>query len=242
MNTNLAPQFALQRLQTRFSWWRSFHGDAELPADLADALWHSPQTVMAKSEPLRKVGVRSTVRLNWGDRQFVIKHYVEPTFRHTLKQTVTRSRAWRTWSTAHRLADAGVATPRPVACLENRFGPFRGDSYLMYPYVEGCTLRSYLGCEEPAGKPVIEAIREQLVEFWSRLKQLRVSLADTNLQNFIVGDAGRLWVIDVDKARFHRVAYLASRHHERAWTQLTRSARRTGDQALEFVDGLRGRL
>jgi hypothetical protein len=87
-----------------------------------------------------------------------------------------------------------------------------------------------------------DAIRDQLVEFWARLKQLRVSLADTNLKNFIVGKAGRLWVIDVDKVRFHRLAYVASRNHQRAWTQLARSANKTGGSARQLISELRGRL
>ena len=226
----------------RRHWLRVAYLDATLPAELLDALWRAPQSVVAEGESLRKVGARSTVRLHWQGRSFVLKHYVEPTIRHALKQNVWRSRARTTWLAAHKLAEAGIATPRPVACIENRFGPFRGDSYLMYPYVEGETLRSYLGCEDAWVRPLTGQIREQLVEFWARLKQLRVSLADTNLKNFIVGNAGRLWVIDVDKVRFHRLAYVASRHHERAWSQLIRSANKTGSSAKQLINELRGRL
>ena len=233
---------AQQTFLIRRSWLRVAYIDANLRGDLADALWRAPELVVAQGEPLRKVGARSTVRLQWLAQQFVLKHYVEPTFRHALKQNISRSRARTTWLAAHKLADAGIATPRPVACIENRLGPFRGDSYLMYPYVEGQTLRSYLGCEELEARPLVAEISGQLLDFWNRLKQLRVSLADTNLKNFIVGDAGRLWVIDVDKVRFHRIAYVASRNYERAWQQFARSANKTGGTAGRFVSELQGRL
>jgi thiamine kinase-like enzyme len=53
---------------------------------------------------------------------------------------------------------------------------------------------------------------------------LRASLADTNVGNFIVCPGGRLWVIDLDKACFHRLAFTAARQQQRAWEQLLRSA------------------
>lgn len=237
LNSEL-PDFVVLRR----SWLRVAYLNSTLPSDLADALWKSPHSVVAKGESLRKVGARSTVRLDWHGQSFVLKHYVEPTMRHALKQNVWRSRARTTWLAAHKLIGAGIATPQPVACIENRLGPFRGDSYLMYPYVEGETLRSYLGPDDAIVRPLTSHIREQLVEFWTRLKQLRVSLADTNLKNFIVGTAGRLWVIDVDKVRFHRLAYVAFLHHERAWSQLTRSANKTGGSARQLINELRGRV
>ena len=62
------------------------------------------------------------MRLPVHSQSLVLKHYVEPSRRHALKQMVLPSRAWKTWDFSHRLADSGVATPRPVACIENRWG------------------------------------------------------------------------------------------------------------------------
>lgn len=228
-----------ESIPARRSWWRVAYLNAMLPEDLREVLWRS---AIAAGEPLRHGGARSTVRLRWSNRSYVVKHYVEPTLRHSIKQNIARSRARTTWLTAHRLADAGIATPRPVACIENRFGPFRSDSYLIYPYVEGQTLRSYLGCEESAARPLVAELHDQLVEFWFRLKQLRISLGDSNLRNFIIGNGGQLWVIDVDKARFHRMDYVAARRYERGLHQLKRSAGKTGGMARRFVEDLHGRL
>jgi hypothetical protein len=60
---------------------------------------------------------------------------------------------------------------------------------------------------------------------WRRLKELRVSLGDTNLSNFIVSPVGQLWVIDLDKARFHRLSYVAARNQQIRWQQLLRGVR-----------------
>ncbi len=227
-------QFAQPPIVRR-SWARIAHCDASLPKDLATVLWHEPAALLGRGEQLRANGARRTVRLTWHSQSFVLKHYVEPTRRHALKQIVQPARAWSTWKFAHRLADAGIATPRPVACVENRWGPLRRDSFLMYPYIEGRTLRSHFAAEVKQSPAVQLRLWRQLNELWQHLVELRVSLGDTNLGNFIVCPAGRLWLIDLDKSRFHRSLRAAAPHQERAWKQLLRSAAKCGASNVAHV-------
>ena len=155
---------------------------------------------------------------------FVLKHYREPTRRHAFKQLVSQSRARKTWRFAHRLADAGVTTPRPVAYIENRWGPLRRDSFLVYPYVEGRLLQNCIAEEAKQSPSVHDRLWCQIHELWKRLLELRVSLGDTNLANFIVSPDGQIWLIDLDKSRFHRRPKVAAFYQRRAWKQLIRSA------------------
>ena len=198
--------------------------DASLPEDLIDSLWEDPAAVLSRGEKLQFKGVRHTVRLSWQSQPLVLKHYVEPSRRHALKQLVLSSRAWKTWAFSQRLADFGVATPRPVACIENRWGALRRDSYLMYPYVEGKTLHHYFAGEAKQSPALHERLWQQLNEVWQQLIELRASLEDTNVGNFIICPAGRLWLIDLDKSRFHTNPNTAAAHQERAWKKLLRSA------------------
>ena len=207
--------------------------DASLPADLADILWTRPESLVDRGELLRSVGARRTVRLEWASRQFVLKHYRERNWWRALKRMGRRSRASSTWIVMHKLADAGITTPRPVACIENRWGPFRWDSFLMYPYVEGQTLRSYI--EDPASKADLADFWQQLRDLWQGLSQLRVSLSDTNLRNFIVGDGGRVWPIDLDGTRLHRSAFLTAHYQQRAWKRLVRSVASAKRRAAQAV-------
>ena len=223
MNTPHAETAAVGRR----SFTRVATYDAQLPEDLVEVLWDRPASLVKMGEPLRIKGVRRTVRLNWRERCYVVKHYVEPSRRHALKRAGQRSRARLTWNMMHKLADAGVATPRPVACVENRYGPLRRDSILIYPYQEGRTLRSCLERDARDGQLLAERLWRQLRDLWQRLAKLRASLADTNLGNFIVCPAGRLWVIDLDKARFHRLAFTAAQHQRQGWKQLLRSAEKS---------------
>jgi hypothetical protein len=59
---------------------------------------------------------------------------------------------------------------------------------------------------------------------WGQLERLGASLADANTHNFIICPAGRLWVIDLDKACIHRLGYTAARHQQRGWKKLLVSA------------------
>lgn len=211
-------------ITVRRSAWRVAYLDATLAEELADALWNRPEELVSTGEKLRAVGVRRTVELVWGPQRFVLKHYVEPSWPHSVKQLVQSSRARRTWKSAHRLADAGVATPRPVACVECRWGPLRRDSYLMYPYVPGHELAEYIAGKKDSTPDVIQEYWRQLADLWQHLARLRASLGDANLTNFIVSPTGRLWVIDLDKARFHQFAQSAAWHANLRWKQVLRNA------------------
>lgn len=218
--TSLNPAKPIERRSFR----RVARFSTSLPDGLIAALWKNPESLVDRGETLQAKGARKTVRLDWDSQPFVLKHYVEPTRRHAIKQLVLPSRAWKTWQFTHRLANAGVATPRPAAFVENRWGVLRRDSFLLYPYIEGRTLRTCIAEDAKQSTTVRDRLWQQIHELWQRLLELRVSLGDTNLGNFIVSPAGQIWLIDLDKSRFHRAAEAAAPHQERAWKQLLRSA------------------
>src|SRR3954447_11024297 len=90
--------------------FRSFrrvgHIADSVPDDLSEILRTAPESLLDRGELLRSNGARITVRIDWNGQSFVLKHYVEPTWRHALKQTIRRSRARTTWAFTHRLANA----------------------------------------------------------------------------------------------------------------------------------------
>lgn len=222
MSSDILPSPPLS-IGCRRSLTRVAHLSAALPADLIERLWTDPESLLEKGETLQRTGMRWTVSLRWASQRYVLKHY-RPTWWHKAKQLILPSRAWSTWSATHKLADAGIATPRPVACVENRWGKLRRDSFLMYPYVEGRTLRSYFSHEAKDSRFIADYLWQQLRDLWQRLEQVGASLADANTFNFIICPQGRLWVIDLDKACFHWLASTAARHQQRGWEKLLRSA------------------
>jgi tRNA A-37 threonylcarbamoyl transferase component Bud32 len=206
--------------------------DREIPGELRERLWSDPESLLWQGEMMRRTGQRRTVRLQWGNAQYVLKHY-RPTWWHFARQLPIRSWAVDTFRATIRLINAGIATPRPVACVENRWGQLRRDSFLMYEYVEGTTLRSYL--QDDDSPSLADHLSQQLGDIWQRLEALRASLDDTHTGNFIVCPAGQLWVIDLDNARFHRSNYIAARKQQRGWEQFLRSAAKCGTTDVQYV-------
>jgi hypothetical protein len=201
--------------------------DPELPRDLIEQLWLDPEALIRQGEMLRRTGVRRTVRLACGAQQYVLKQY-RPTWWHFVRQLPLRSWASATFKVTHRLINAGIATPKPVACIENRWGTLRRDSFLMYEYVDGITRRSYLTDEGKQPTGLAESLTRQIRDFWQRVEDLRIGLADAHTGNFIVCPAGHLWIIDLNKTRFHRWQHIAARNQKLAWEKFVRSACKCG--------------
>lgn len=177
-------------------------------------MWRSPDGVIDGAEQLpRKNQQRMTVRAAWEGQQLVVKRYDERNFWGRMAHSVQPSRASQCWHWTQRLIDAGVPTPQPLMVLEDRLGPLRLRSYLAYQYVSGRTLRRTL-LETPPRAALVESLAWQMAELWRLLGATRYSHSDANLSNFVVDPSGRLWVIDLDKMRYHwRDASLAAARH-----------------------------
>lgn len=208
----------------------------DLPRDLIEQLWRDPEALIRQGEMLRLTGVRRTVRLAWGEKSYVIKQY-RPTWWHFIRQLPMQSWAASTFRVTQRLIKAGIATPRPVACVENRWGTLRRDSFLVYEYVDGITLRSYLYDEGKRARSIAGGLARQIREFWQRVDDLGIGLADAHTGNFIVSPAGRLWVIDLDKTQFHSSQQLAARQRQLAWEKFVRSAYKCGPIDVTRIGG-----
>lgn len=110
---------------------------------LRELLAH-PDRYLADAE-LLKDGNSSTVALvRLPGRSVVVKRYNIKNWRHRLSRFWRPSRAQHSWVNAHHLRFLGIATPRPLALLERRFGPWRGAAYYVAEHVAGDVLSTKL--------------------------------------------------------------------------------------------------
>lgn len=202
------PTAQNSKLTKRFSIKKSFSKvlvfDQEADDKLLHQLWENPDSLIGKGDKLvEKDCVRTTVRLESDFQCFVVKRHVERSWRHFAKQCVSLSRAEKCWNDSWFLYDNGYPTPRPVAYLENRFGVLRGNSFFVYQYVNGTTLK-----QKATGLNNQRLIRKyivQLAEIWNQHARLKVNLSDGHPANFLVDPMEKIWVIDLDKLqRFSR--------------------------------------
>lgn len=82
-------------------------------------------------------GAASVAKADVAGRPLVIKRYNIKNFAHWLKRFWRPSRAWHSWREGNRLLFLGIATPKPLALLEQRLFWLRRKAYLVTEYLPG---------------------------------------------------------------------------------------------------------
>ena len=171
-------------------------------------LLESPDEAMAQGRLLKDGRTSTVAQVEQGGRLLVVKRYNLKSFGHALGRLWRPSRAWHSWREGHRLLFFGVATPRPLALIEERIGPLRRRAFLINAFCPGLSL---LQCLDADQAPPDEVARE-IVSVFATLHRLRISHGDLKATNLLWHE-GRLVVIDLDAVVQHRSA----RSYERAW-------------------------
>lgn len=161
-------------------------------------LLDNPDRMIAEGK-LLKDGRTSTVALiELSDRALVIKRYNLKHPWHRIRRALRKSRAWTSWANACRMEFLGIPSVKPIALIENRFGPFRGTTYFVTEYVAGQdALKCLRSLKNPNGE--LEALTSILHE----LSDSRISHGDMKATNFVMSDEGPV-ILDLDAMREHR--------------------------------------
>jgi len=219
----------------RKAWERFMVCDRDFHNEAMARFLDDPDLVIDASR-LLKDGNTSTVALvEVGGQRLVVKRYNIKNPWHALNRSLRPSRAWVSWRNAHRLALLGIPTPKPIAFLEKRWGPFRSVAYFIMEYVDG--IDAYRLFHSDTAR---EINREGLVKRLGKLLQLfadaSISHGDFKATNFIVANEG-LAIIDVDGMCEHRLRWRFRRAFRRDckrfmknWTDLPEVARIFRDQ------------
>ena len=179
--------------------------EPQLQAIIAD-----PERALATGECLNRGN--TTVASRVGD--LVVRRYKAKGRWHRLVLRLWTGRARRAWQAGHGLRFAGLATPRPRALIEViRPGIGEAAAYLVLDHVEGEPLA---GAVEVAcsGTGLDVDLSAALAKVFGAWRELRFGIGDTRPGNFVVS-AGRVHVLELDRAVFCRGAWRFGRHHRR---------------------------
>jgi len=158
---------------------------------------------------LLKDGKTCTVaRVEQAGCALVVKRYNLKNLRHALGRFWRPTRAWHSWREGHRLQHLGIATPTPLALIEERIGPLRRRAFLINEFCPGVSLLHFLS---PDREPEVD-VANALVTLFRRLHTLRISHGDLKASNLLWHD-GRVFMIDLDALVQHR----SVTGHARAW-------------------------
>ncbi|MGD2138193.1 MAG: lipopolysaccharide kinase InaA family protein, partial [Gammaproteobacteria bacterium] len=191
-------------------WWHNRVYDRTLESpELIKVLIEPDVSLQYPGTRILQQGGDSTLWLSRiGERRIVIKRYNINGIWQGILRAVRESGAAVSWRNAHRLVQYGIATARPVAMVEERFGPLRGRAWYLSEYVAGETAAVLCEAEEAgeggeagesSGKAAfIRAVASLL----QQLERCRICHGDMDASSFILAEHGPV-VIDLDTMQEH---------------------------------------
>ena len=90
----------------------------------------------------------------------------------------------------------GINTVKPVAMVEERFGPLRGKAYFITEYIDGPDATVLPEIENPSAEMI------SIVEILKGLSAAGVSHGDLKASNFLLSSDGAV-IIDLDSMKEH---------------------------------------
>ena len=201
---------------TLFSVTRSFGRFTAAVRSTADSLaplLAAPDAAMRRGQLLKDGGTCTVTKVAAGSRPLVIKRYNLKNLRHALARSWRPSRAWHSWREGHRLQFLGIATPAPLALVEERIGPLRRRAWLITEFCPGKNLLEHLDADR--APPDAEAAA--LAGLFTAMHRMQITHGDLKATNLLWHD-GKVFVIDLDATVQHRspAAYARAWRRDRA--------------------------
>jgi tRNA A-37 threonylcarbamoyl transferase component Bud32 len=186
-------QFAVERENSRFL------ARSRCAKVLTAPLLAKPDEFIEFGRRLKSGGTCTVAAVDVDGKQVVIKRYNLKNWRHALSRAWRPSRAWHSWREAHRLSFYGIATPKPLAMFEERWGRLRGRAFLITEFCPGPSLADCL----ISGAVPETSLAQSIEVFFSVLCRLRITHGDLKATNLLWHE-GQLWAIDLDAMSQHR--------------------------------------
>ena len=177
------------------------------------------------AEKILKNDATSTVALlKIDDQLLVVKRLNTKNWLHFFRRLFQNSRARKNWDNASTLCKMGIKTFKPIAILEERYGPLKGRSYFICSYIEGIKALEFFTHETVHED--IQSIAEKITAMFNTLATAWISHRDLNLSNILLLD-NQPWLIDLDSMKSHRWSWIAKRSAQRELNRFIRNCQET---------------
>ena len=165
-------------------------------------LFKQIDTLMDTGQILKNGNTCCVSRLKWNGKDVVVKRYNHKGLIHSLRHTIKRSRARRAWLHGHRLGMLDIATPKPLAYIEQRRSRLIWKSYLITEYVKGQKLYDFLRNSNITEEQHLTAI-QQVKELVDKMGKNRITHGDLKHTNILITDNGPV-LTDLDGMKVHK--------------------------------------
>ncbi len=161
--------------------------------------------LMDSGHVLKSGNTCTVCRLSWNGHDIVVKRYNHKGYVHSLRHTIKRSRARWAWLHAHRLGVLNIATPKPLAYIEERRRGLVWKSYLVTRYVDGQTLYEFL--RNGISNEERSRASQHVSDLLKTLATYGISHGDLKYSNILVTGSGAI-LTDLDGMKVHRFNWL----------------------------------
>jgi tRNA A-37 threonylcarbamoyl transferase component Bud32 len=168
---------------------------------------------MQQGEYLKNGNTCFVSKVSFAGKEVVVKRYNHKGLLHSLRHTLKRSRARRSWLNANRLTLLKIPTPKPVAFIEQYKMGVLWQSYLLTEHAPGQKLWDLLRDENLNQQQRLE-ISEQLKRLLDKLAKHRITHGDLKHTNVLITDHGPV-LTDLDALRVHRTNWGHARRSAR---------------------------
>ncbi|MBN1507465.1 MAG: hypothetical protein JW955_11495 [Sedimentisphaerales bacterium] len=163
-------------------------------------------TLMQEGQVLKDDAPSFISRVLWNGHDTVIKRYNHRGFWHSVRHTIRGSRARRNWLHAQRLLALQIATPEPLAYVDQYRGPLLWQSYFVAQYVPGPCVHEILR-DTMVPEAQKQEIHRRVLGLLRTLAEHGISHGDMKHTN-ILYDGTRLVLMDLDGMRVNRTGWL----------------------------------
>ncbi|MHC4212273.1 MAG: lipopolysaccharide kinase InaA family protein [Planctomycetota bacterium] len=150
-------------------------------------------------------------RITLEGRDIVVKRYNHKGIVHSLRHTIKSSRARKCWLNAHRLIMLDIATPAPLAFVEQQKGPVIWKSYIITRFIEAAKLHDILN-DDTSTKDQQQAAIEQMKNLLDKLSKHKIIHGDLKHSNILITPDGPI-LTDLDSMKVYSTRILFNAFH-----------------------------
>lgn len=157
----------------------------------------SPDSYLNKKKNIIKDNEKRTIaKLEVDFGTIILKRYnFKGVYDWITKCPFRSSKAYRAWYYQHKLLKHGVATTKPIAIIEKRWGPFWLQTYTISEYIEGKPLSSE---QDQLNHLSYKPICKQLIKYLNVFYHLKLLHRDLVARNIII-NGENIAIIDLDE-------------------------------------------
>jgi tRNA A-37 threonylcarbamoyl transferase component Bud32 len=174
---------------------------------------HAVDDLMQGGQVLKNDHASFVSRVLWNGQDAVVKRYNHRSLWRSFRHTLKGSRAQRNWRHAQQLLSLQIATPEPLAYVDQYRGPLLWQSYFIARFVAGPQVHEILR-DQSVAEEQRQRVHDQVLDLLRRMAEHGISHGDMKHTNILYDGTG-IVITDLDGMRIGGADWLRRRRYQR---------------------------